>query len=81
MIRPVLVINDLDLAKDVMIKHFDHFTDRRTFAMDTSTEGNKYTANMLTMITGEKWKKVRSLMSPAFTSGKLKAMVPLIQRV
>ncbi len=49
--------------------------------MDTSSEANKLASNMLTMLTGEKWKKVRSMMSPAFTSGKLKAMAPLINKV
>ena len=27
---------------------------------------------MLTVITGERWKNVRSILSPAFTTGKLK---------
>ncbi len=49
--------------------------------MDTSSEANKLVSNMLTLLTGEKWKKVRSMMSPAFTSGKLKAMAPLVGKV
>ncbi len=79
--RPVLVVNDLELAKMMMVKDFDHFTDLRTFGMDTSTEANRYIANMMPFVTGEKWRKVRSLMTPAFTSGKLKNMVPLMQKV
>ncbi len=78
---PVLVVNDLEMARNVLIKDFDYFMDRRTFAMDHTSESNKIASNMLTMITGEKWRKVRSMMSPAFTSGKLKAMAPLIDQV
>ena len=77
----MLVVNDLEMARNVLIKDFDYFMDRRTFAMDHTSESNKIASNMLTMITGEKWRKVRSMMSPAFTSGKLKAMAPLIDQV
>ncbi len=75
------MINDLEMARNVLVREFDHFTDRRTLQFDTTTESNKMAANMMSTLTGEKWKKARSMMSPAFTSGKLKAMVPLINTV
>ena len=74
---PQLVIQDMDLVKDVLIKDFDHFVDRR----EISFGNNKYLANMLTVLTGEKWKVMRTLVSPVFTSGKLRLMVPLIDKV
>ena len=74
---PQLVVQDMDLVKDVLIKDFDHFVDRREFTFGS----NKYLANMLTILKGEKWKAMRTLMSPVFTSGKLKLMVPLIDKV
>ncbi len=77
----MLVINDLDMARNVLIKDFDHFTDRRSFQFDTSSSSNHIAANMMTMLKGERWRKARSLMSPAFTSGKLKTMVPLMNKV
>ena len=35
-----------------------------------------YTANMLILLAGDKWKTMRSMMSPIFTSEKLRGMVP-----
>ena len=48
-----LVINDIDLIKQVLIKDFDHFTDRRTFDLDDSVETNKMLLNMLTTSRGK----------------------------
>ncbi len=75
------MVTDLEVARDILIRDFDHFADRRAFAIDDDNYANKIVANMLTAIKGEKWKKVRSMMSPAFTSGKLKAMFPFIEKV
>ena len=76
---PTLVINDLEIAKRILIKDFDHFVDRRPLGV---AEGpNKYLVNMLTTMTGDKWKAMRSTISPVFTSGKLKGIVPRIDKV
>ena len=72
-----LLVNDLDLIKDILIKDFDHFVDRRYMEFSK----NPYIQNMLTLLTGEKWRAMRSMMSPIFTSGKLRGMVPLIDNV
>ena len=37
--------------------------------------------NMLTMLKGDTWKATRATFTPIFTSGKMKAMVPLINAV
>ena len=76
---PALVINDLELAKRILIKDFDHFVDRRH--VDMAEEANKNLLNMLTALKGDKWKSMRSIISPVFTSGKLKGFVPRIDKV
>ena len=47
---PTLLVNDPELAKKIMIKDFDHFSDRRETRMDDVA--NKYFANMLVTLKG-----------------------------
>lgn len=75
---PSILVRDMDLIKQVLIKDFDYFTERRV--MDLDEESNKYILKMLLNLTGEKWKRTRSMMSSAFTSGKLKTMMPRINK-
>nr|APH81387.1 cytochrome P450 CYP3025B1 [Tigriopus kingsejongensis] len=79
--KPQVVVRDLELAKLVLIKDFDHFTDRRTVQMSVETEAQKVMSLMLTIIKGEQWKAMRNMISPIFTSGKLKAMTPVINKI
>ena len=80
--RPMAVIRDLDLAKQILIKDFDYFTDRKPAAVTSPhTKNNKYFRKMLIELMGKEWKQTRAVLTPIFTSGKLKAMVPLIHKV
>ena len=81
---PSVVICDIDLAKLVLIKDFDQFMERKPTYSDAfrqDSKNNKYFSKMLIELRGSQWKHVRSSLTPAFTSGKLKAMVPLIHQV
>ena len=69
--KPVLFVGDLDLIRAITIKDFEHFTDERNqLSMDMFDD-------MLMVLKGEKWKETRSVMSPTFSSSKLKAMYQL----
>lgn len=74
--KPILTIGDPDLIKAVLVKDFDHFVDRRT--MKLTSERDKIFSGVLTILTGEEWKRVRSVLSPIFTSGKMKGMYHLV---
>lgn len=61
-----------------MVKEADSFIDRRLIQLSGNDSNDAYFSEMLTMVTGQKWRSLRALMTPTFTSGKIKAMVPLI---
>ncbi|XP_066926982.1 cytochrome P450 6B7-like [Clytia hemisphaerica] len=82
--RPSIVIRDLDIAKKVLVKDFDQFMERKpasSNAYNPHTKNNRYLPVMLTELRGQQWKSVRASLTPVFTSGKLKAMVPLIHKI
>ncbi|XP_069683724.1 cytochrome P450 9e2-like [Periplaneta americana] len=74
--RPTLMLRDPELIKSVMVRDFDSFVDRPTLRVRNSP----YTEKMLLNIKGQHWKNVRSLLTPTFSSGKLKAMENLVDQ-
>ena len=59
-----LVVTDIELAKLILIKDADHFTDRMvigTLYKDSTSEIEKIFSLMLTNMTGEEWKKVNTV--------------------
>ena len=70
------MIIDPNLIKQIFIKDFDFFTDKRKFSA-----GNKYFDNALFNLEGDNWRKARHASTPVFTSGKLKKMSKLMKKV
>lgn len=77
--RPILVINDPDVIKHILVKDFEHFSNRRKFDRKASTkERDMVSMEMLSVKNSEEWKGLRSIVTPIFTSGKIKSMFPLV---
>lgn len=74
MFKPSLVITDLELAKQILIKDFNNFTDRGVFE---NPEKDILTGNMFS-VKGDQWRFLRNKLSPVFTSGKIKMMYNVI---
>ncbi|KAK7080460.1 Cytochrome P450 3A4 [Halocaridina rubra] len=76
-LNPILIVGDPELMKNILVKDFDHFVNRRKQTVMTN-ERDSVMNHMLTSKEGDDWKALRSVMSPTFTSGRMKAMFPLV---
>ncbi|KAG7171147.1 Cytochrome P450 6k1-like 9 [Homarus americanus] len=74
--KPSLIVRDPGLVKRIMIQDFDHFSERRTISNSKKDECFR---EMLFLINGSHWKGVRSIMSPTFTSGRMRQMYHLVE--
>uniref|UniRef100_M3YHM5 Cytochrome P450 3A n=1 Tax=Mustela putorius furo TaxID=9669 RepID=M3YHM5_MUSPF len=71
--QPVLAITDLDMIKMILVKEcYSVFTNRRFLGPVG------FMKNSISMSDDEEWKRIRTLLSPTFTSGKIKEMFPII---
>lgn len=68
--RPALLVRDVDLVRNILVKDFEHFADRGIFCDEVH---DKFSGSLFAL-PGEKWKNLRQTLTPAFTSGKLKSM-------
>ncbi|KAJ2939819.1 hypothetical protein O0L34_g18013 [Tuta absoluta] len=73
--KPVLLVKDLELIKRITIKDFEHFLDHRVQANE---DADHLFARNLFSLKGQEWKDMRSTLSPAFTSSKIRLMVPFM---
>ncbi|XP_045213917.2 cytochrome P450 3A29-like [Mercenaria mercenaria] len=73
--RPCIAITDPEILKAVLIKDFQNFTDR-------PHNGNlpKLLLNGLFFMRGRTWKRTRNIITPTFSAGKLKNLVPIINK-
>lgn len=77
LINPVLMLKDPEMIKQILVKDFDYFTDRGFYVNE---KVDPLTDNLL-MVGGEKWRKMRQKLTPAFTTGKLKQMIPIFMEI
>ncbi|KAM4814486.1 cytochrome P450 3A21-like [Urocitellus parryii] len=73
--QPVLVITDPEMIKTVLVKeHYSVFTNRPVVLPLGFVQKSLFAAR------DEEWKRLRVLLSPVFSSGKLKEMIPIINQ-
>ncbi|XP_069889709.1 cytochrome P450 3A5-like isoform X1 [Dipodomys merriami] len=73
--QPVLAITDPDMIKTVLVKEcYSAFTNRRSLGPLGFMKKAVFIAK------DDEWKRIRALLTPAFSTGKLKEMFPIIEQ-
>ncbi|KAL1005397.1 hypothetical protein UPYG_G00058570 [Umbra pygmaea] len=73
--QPVLCTMDTSMIKTILIKEcYSNFTNRRNFHLN----GELYDA--VTIAEDDAWRRIRSVLSPSFTSGRLKEMFGIMKQ-
>ncbi|XP_037522267.1 cytochrome P450 3A29-like [Rhipicephalus sanguineus] len=74
--HPFLIVKDRELIKKIQIKDFNHFHSR---GMSSGFErSHQIHKQNLANVEGDRWKRTRSLLTPAFTTSNMKKMVSLM---
>lgn len=74
--RPALIVREASLVKSILTTDFASFMDRGFY----HNSNDPVAANMF-MKSGQDWKNLRAKLTPTFTSGKLKGMMPTIIQI
>jgi cytochrome P450 family 6 len=73
--KPRLLIHDLELVKNILVKDFKYFMDR-TFSFEERFD--PIVAYNLVFLKGRIWRHLRTNLTPVFTSRKMKMMFCLV---
>jgi len=73
--KPSLLICDLELVKNILVKDFQNFMDR-IFSVDERFD--PLFGNNLSVLKGKLWRHLRTNLTPVFTSRKMRMMFCLV---
>ena len=75
MLTPVYFVRDPELIKQITIKEFDHFVNHNG---NIDEEIEPMFGRSLFLMRDQRWKDMRSTLSPAFTGSKMRNMFSLV---
>lgn len=71
---PTIIPVDLDIVRAILVKYYNNFTDRGIYV----NENKDFIGHSLFMLPGDRWKSLRTRISPAFTRSKTKGMLEIV---
>ena len=77
-IAPMIVTQDPEMIKDILVRKFDNFVDRSpddANILKCILKANK----SLATYTGDDWRRLRRTLTPGFSSKKVKLLSPIIE--
>jgi cytochrome P450 family 6 len=76
-VKPNIIVTDLDVVRDVLIRDFDVFHNRGLYS---NARDDPIGAHLVTL-EDQEWKNMRAKMTPTFTSGKMRMMLSTIVEI
>jgi cytochrome P450 len=73
--KPSLLIRDPELVKNILVKDFQTFMEH---TLSFEEKFDPLFANSLVLLKGQKWRNLRTNLTPVFTSSKMKMMYFLV---
>ncbi|XP_067142999.1 cytochrome P450 3A2-like [Centruroides vittatus] len=73
-LEPQLVIAEPHILKKILVKDFNMFHNRMDFEI-----GNPLFDKMLSVLTDDDWKRIRCIISPTFSSSRMRKMANLVR--
>jgi len=73
--KPILLVHDLELVKNILVKDFQNFINRVT-SFDEKLD--PILSKILFVNKDQIWRQCRTNLTPAFTSGKMKMMFYMV---
>lgn len=74
---PNILVRDPELIREVSIKNFEHFTDHRSIITE---DADPMFAKNVFSLRGERWREMRTILTPSFTASKMKFIFQLTSK-
>ncbi|KAI1301926.1 Cytochrome P450 3A11 [Halotydeus destructor] len=76
--KPMLVVADPEIIRHITVKDAHLFINRRDFT--SRFGGDEVVQKFLSVMRDDDWRRVRTILTPTFTSGKMRKMFPLMDK-
>nr|AHL88984.1 cytochrome p450 3045C1 [Brachionus koreanus] len=73
--QPIIVTSDLEIIQEVFLKQSSNFSGRKKQILNRNDDAPDH---MLFSASRSRWKTMRNIMNPTFSSAKLKELAPLL---